>query len=236
VSGMARIIIDGPAVCKRIAEDNVSYDQARARMVEEQLAGRGIRDERVLEAMRQVPRHLFVPSDQQPLAYTDHALPIAGNQTISQPFMVATMTEALGAAPDALVLEVGTGSGYQAAVLSRLVREVISIERRPELAAAAAATLSSLGYHNAKVLVGDGTLGAPEFAPFDGILVTAGAPRVPAALPGQLRDSARLVIPVGPPEQQEIVVITRNGERFDEARREGCVFVPLIGAAGWPGD
>jgi protein-L-isoaspartate(D-aspartate) O-methyltransferase len=120
--------------------------------------------------------------------------------------------------------------------LSLLAREVVSIERRPELAAAAAATLTSLGYHNVKVIVGDGTLGAPELAPFDGILVTAGAPRVPNALPGQLRDGGRLVIPVGPPERQEIVVVTRNGDRFDEARREGCVFVPLIGAAGWPED
>src|SRR5262245_39236432 len=160
----------------------------RARMVEEQIAARGIRDTRVLEAMRRVPRHLFVPREQQPLAYTDHALPIAGDQTISQPFMVATMTEALGLGRSALVLEVGTGSGYQAAVLSLLASEVVSIERRPELASAAAATLAALGYHNVKVIVGDGTLGAPQLAPFDGILVTAGAPQVPAALLGQLRD------------------------------------------------
>jgi protein-L-isoaspartate(D-aspartate) O-methyltransferase len=231
---MAGIIIDGRAVCKRNAEAAVDYDEARARMVEDQLSARGIRDARVLDAMGRVPRHLFVSRDQQPFAYTDHALPIAGNQTISQPFMVATMTEALAVDPAALVLEVGTGSGYQAAVLSLLVRAVVSIERRPELAAAAARTLASLGCHNVKVIVGDGTLGAPELGPFDGILVTAGAPRVPTALPGQLRDLARLVIPVGPPLHQEIVVITRNGERFDEARREGCVFVPLIGAAGWP--
>lgn len=217
-------------------QGDVSYDDARERMVEEQLAARGIRDLRLLDAMRRVPRHLFVPREQQPLAYTDHALPIAANQTISQPFMVATMTEALGIGPAALVLEVGTGSGYQAAVLSRLASEVVSIERRPELAAAAAATLTSLGCHNVKVIVGDGTLGAPELAPFDGILVTAGAPRVPAALPGQLRDQARLVIPVGPPAHQELVVVTRLGDRFEEARREACVFVPLIGAAGWPDD
>jgi protein-L-isoaspartate(D-aspartate) O-methyltransferase len=211
-----------------------NYEEARARMVAEQLAARGIHDARLLDAMRRVPRHLFVPRDQQPLAYTDHALPIAANQTISQPFMVATMTEALGVGPEALVLEVGTGSGYQAAVLSLLAREVVSIERRPELAAAAAAMLGSLGYHNVKVVVGDGTLGAPEMAPFDGILVTAGAPRVPAALPEQLRERGRLVIPVGPPGYQEIVVVTRNGEQFEERRREACVFVPLIGAGGWP--
>jgi protein-L-isoaspartate(D-aspartate) O-methyltransferase len=215
---------------------DLGHEEARARMVDEQLAARGIRDVRVLEAMRRVPRHLFVPRDQQPFAYTDHALPIAGNQTISQPFMVATMTEALGVEPTALVLEVGTGSGYQAAVLSLLAREVVSIERRPELAAAAAATLTSLGYPNVKVILGDGTLGAPELAPFDGILVTAGAPRVPAALLNQLRDHARVVIPVGPPAQQEVVVVTRHGDRFEETRREGCVFVPLIGAAGWPDD
>jgi protein-L-isoaspartate(D-aspartate) O-methyltransferase len=203
-------------------------------MVDEQLMARGIRAARLLDAMRRVPRHLFVPRDQQPLAYTDRALPIAGNQTISQPFMVATMTEALAVEPASLVLEVGTGSGYQAAVLSLLAKEVLSIERRPELAAAAAATLRSLGYGNVKVIVGDGTLGAPELAPFDGILVTAGAPRVPAALLDQLRDQGRLVIPVGPPAQQEVVVVTRDGDRFEESRREGCVFVPLIGAAGWP--
>jgi protein-L-isoaspartate(D-aspartate) O-methyltransferase len=203
-------------------------------MVDEQLMARGIRAARLLDAMRRVPRHLFVPRDQQPLAYTDRALPIAGNQTISQPFMVATMTEALAVEPASLVLEVGTGSGYQAAVLSLLAKEVLSIERRPELAAAAAATLRSLGYGNVKVIVGDGTLGAPELAPFDGILVTAGAPRVPAALVDQLRDQGRLVIPVGPPAQQEVVVVTRDGDRFEESRREGCVFVPLIGAAGWP--
>ncbi|HEY7188082.1 MAG TPA: protein-L-isoaspartate(D-aspartate) O-methyltransferase [Vicinamibacterales bacterium] len=212
----------------------MDFDEARARMVDEQLMARGIRAARLLDAMRRVPRHLFVPRDQQPLAYTDRALPIAGNQTISQPFMVATMTEALAVEPASLVLEVGTGSGYQAAVLSLLAKEVLSIERRPELAAAAAATLRSLGYGNVKVIVGDGTLGAPELAPFDGILVTAGAPRVPAALLDQLRDQGRLVIPVGPPAQQEVVVVTRDGDRFEESRREGCVFVPLIGAAGWP--
>jgi len=210
------------------------YDEARARMVEEQLVARGIRDARVLEAMRRVPRQLFVPREQQPFAYTDRALPIASDQTISQPFMVATMTEALRAEPTARVLEVGTGSGYQAAILSVLVSDVVSIERRPDLADAAAATLSALGFHNVKVIVGDGTLGAPDLAPFDGILVTAGAPRVPPALPEQLRDGGRLVIPVGPPSQQEVVVISRHGEEFDEYRREGCVFVPLIGAAGWP--
>src|SRR5437868_10824911 len=154
-------------------------DDPIQRIIEEQLAARGIRDARVLDAMRRVPRHHFVPRDQQPLAYTDRALPIGGDQTISQPFMVATMTEALGAGPAALVLEVGTGSGYQAAVLSLLVREVVSLERRPDLAGAAAATLSALGFHNVKVIVGDGTLGAPDLGPFDGILVTAGAPRVP---------------------------------------------------------
>jgi protein-L-isoaspartate(D-aspartate) O-methyltransferase len=209
-------------------------DDQIQRMVEEQLAARGIRDPRVLDAMRRVPRHEFVPREQQPLAYADRALPIAEDQTISQPFMVATMTEALAAAAGARILEVGTGSGYQAAVLSLLVREVVSIERRPELAAAAAANLAALGYHNVRVIVGDGTLGAPAFAPFDGILVTAGAPRVPAALASQLRDHARLVIPVGQPGHQELAVITRDGDRYDEVRREPCVFVPLIGADGWP--
>src|SRR5262245_6438253 len=202
------------------------FDEARARMVEEQLVVRGIRDERVLEAMRRVPRHLFVPREQQPFAYTDRALPIAGDQTISQPFMVATMTEALDAEQTARVLEIGTGSGYQSAILSLLVSEVVTVERRADLAGVAAATLSALGFHNVKVIVGDGTLGAPDLAPFDGILVTAGAPRVPPALPAQLRDGGRLVIPVGVPSYQEVVVLSRRGDRFDESRREGCVFVP----------
>jgi protein-L-isoaspartate(D-aspartate) O-methyltransferase len=210
------------------------FAEARDRMVVEQLAARGVRDERVLDAMRRVPRHRFVPPDRQGLAYADRALPIGEEQTISQPLMVATMTEALGAGTDWRVLEVGTGSGYQAAVLSLLVREVISIERRADLAAAARATLAALGYGHVRVLVGDGTLGAPDWAPFDGILVTAGAPRVPATLCGQLRDGGRLVIPVGPPLHQELVVVTRDGDRFEEARGGGCVFVPLIGAAGWP--
>jgi len=203
--------------------------------IEEQLVARGVRDLRVLDAMRRVPRAAFVPPDARPHAYDDRALPIGSGQTISQPYMVAAMTEALRLTGTERVLDVGTGSGYQAAVLAELAREVITIERRPELAEAALATLGALGYGSVQVLVGDGTLGSPAHAPFDGILVAAGAPRVPEALRRQLSgNNGRLVIPIGPPEQQYLVIVTRDGDRFTESRGVGCVFVPLLGAEGWP--
>jgi protein-L-isoaspartate(D-aspartate) O-methyltransferase len=202
--------------------------------IEEQLVARGITDARVLDAMRRVPRDAFVPAASHPEAYADRALPIGGGQTISQPFMVAVMTEALRLTGSERVLDVGTGSGYQAAVLSVLARAVISIERRPELAQSARATLAALGYTNVTVIDGDGTLGSPEYAPFDAIVVGAGAPRPPDALKAQLSTSGgRLVIPVGPPAQQTLHVITRDGNAFTDAPGLGCVFVPLIGAEGW---
>ena len=203
--------------------------------IDEQLVARGIRDPRVLEAMRRVPREAFVPGESQPLAYADRALPIRGGQTISQPFMVAVMTEALGLRGDERVLEIGTGSGYQAAILAELASEVITIERLAELAGDARAILHSLGYSNVEVIVGDGTLGLADRAPFDRILVTAGAPRVPEALTRQLSAAGgRLVIPVGPSDQQWLRVITRDGDRFAEATRDACVFVPLVGEDAWP--
>ena len=202
--------------------------------IDDQLVARGVRDPRVLDAMRRVPRDAFVPAALRPYAYDDRALAIGSGQTISQPYMVAAMTEALGLTGGERVLDVGTGSGYQAAVLAELAREVITIERRPELAEAARATLDALGYRSVDVIVGDGTLGSPAHAPFDGILVGAGAPRVPDALREQLaRDGGRLVIPVGPPDQQWLVVVTRSGDSYTESKGVGCIFVPLLGADGW---
>ena len=196
---------------------------------------RGIRDPRVLEAMRRVPRHRFVPEASQALAYRDRALPIGSGQTISQPFMVAVMTEALMLEGSERVLEVGTGSGYQTAILAELAALVITMERRRELAEAARATLASLGYENVDVMVGDGTLGLGERAPFDRILVTAGAPRVPGALTRQLSNQhGRLVIPVGPFAQQRLTIVVRDGDRFSESVRDACVFVPLVGDDAWP--
>ena len=202
--------------------------------IDEQLVARGISDARVLDAMRRVPRDAFVPRESHPAAYEDRALPIGSGQTISQPYMVAVMTEALRLTGSERVLDVGTGSGYQAAVLSLLAREVVTIERRPELADSARGTLAALGYDNVTVIAGDGTLGSPEHAPFDAIVVGAGAPRVPAALKAQLSArGGRLVIPVGPPEHQVLHVVTRDGNRFADALGIGCVFVPLIGEEGW---
>lgn len=203
--------------------------------IDEQLVARGIRDSRVLQAMRRVPREAFVPESSQGLAYADRALPIGGGQTISQPFMVAVMTEALMLQGAERVLEIGTGSGYQAAILAELAAEVISIERRPELADEARRIIRSLGYANVEIIVGDGTLGLAARAPFDRILVTAGAPRVPEALTQQLSaDGGRLVIPVGTSDQQWLRVIARVGDRFEDTTREACVFVPLVGDDAWP--
>jgi protein-L-isoaspartate(D-aspartate) O-methyltransferase len=202
--------------------------------IDEQLVARGITDARVLEAMRRVPRAAFVPEEAQAQAYVDRALPIGSGQTISQPYMVAVMTETLRLTGSERVLEVGTGSGYQAAVLGELASKVITIERVPELAEAAQARLVALGYTNIEVVVGDGTLGSPSHAPFDGILVAAGAPRAPDALKQQLSPGGGcLVIPIGPAEQQWLTVITRDGDRFSESTGIGCVFVPLLGKDGW---
>ena len=202
--------------------------------IDEQLVARGIADVRVLEAMRRVPRDAFVPQESLGAAYADRALAIGSGQTISQPYIVAVMSEALRLTGTERVLDVGTGSGYQAAVLSLLAREVITIERRPELADSARATLASLGYRNVAVIAGDGTLGSPAHAPFDGILVAAGAPRIPEALKAQLSPAGgRLVIPVGSSEYQTLHIVTRNGAAFVDTPGLGCVFVPLIGAEGW---
>lgn len=203
-------------------------------MVADQLERRGVRDTRVLDAMRRVPRHLFVLPEQRASAYDDCALPIGNGQTISQPYMVAIMSEALGPVTGTRVLEIGTGSGYQAAILAELAGEVITIERRTELAEAARQRLAALGYKNITVLVADGSSGYAAGAPYSGIAVTAGAPQAPASLRAQLAEGARLVVPIGSQFHQDLVVIERRGDSFVELRGEACVFVPLIGREGWP--
>ncbi len=207
----------------------------RDTMVTEQLEARGIKDPSVLEAMREIPREEFVPPELAEHAYDDNPLPIGAGQTISQPYMVAYMTEALEPARTDRVLEIGTGSGYAAAVLSRVVAEVRTIERIAGLASTARERLNRLGYHNISVHVGDGSLGLPEYAPYNAIVVTAGAPRVPQPLLGQLAIGGRLVIPVGPHERVQTLIRARR-LTVDDYRFEshfGVMFVPLIGAAGW---
>jgi protein-L-isoaspartate(D-aspartate) O-methyltransferase len=203
-------------------------------MVATQIAARGIANERVLQAMRDVPRHRFVPPHLQGDAYDDRPLPIGEGQTISQPYIVAVMTESLALAPNHHVLDIGTGSGYQAAILARQAAAVVTIERHAPLAARAKEVLASLGIRNVDVVVGDGSEGYPPRAPYDRILVGAGAPAVPETLKQQLADGGRLVIPVGPAGFQRLTVIERHGESFKEKEGEGCVFVPLIGRHGWP--
>ncbi len=197
------------------------------------LRRRGIADERVLNAIASVDRSRFVPAEYQQYAWDDNALPIAGGQTISQPYIVALMSEALELRGDETVLEIGTGSGYQAAVLCHLCRHVVSIERLPELQEDAKRVLAGIGCDNIVFRTGDGTLGASEEGPFDGIIVTAGAPEVPPALYEQLKEEGRLVIPVGPLEQQELVVVQKTSAGAKKRSLCGCRFVKLIGEQGW---
>jgi protein-L-isoaspartate(D-aspartate) O-methyltransferase len=209
----------------------------RAKMVEHQLRGRGIRDEAVLTAMAAVPRDLFVPPDMLTYAYSDEALPIESGQSISQPYIVAQMTELLEPRPEMRVLEVGTGSGYQAAVLATIGCRVVTVERHAELALTAAARLARLGLGElVRIGVGDGGLGLPEEAPFEGIVVTAAAPAVPAALRAQLAEGGRLVVPVGSRNLQELLAVIRHGDEFEERPCGPCVFVPLVGAGGFDTD
>ena len=214
----------------------MTFDEQRARMVDLQLARRGISDERVRAAFRAVPRESFVPAALTELAYRDGPLPIGEDRTISQPYIVALTTQALGLEGEERVLDIGTGSGYAAAVLSRIAKEVFTVERLETLATEARDRLERLGYRNVEVLHGDGTLGWPEHAPYDAIAVAAGAPEVPPALLEQLAPGGRLVIPVGPDETSQVLMrVTRVGaDAFREEPLGEVRFVPLIGERGWP--
>lgn len=213
--------------------NKTNFEEARHRMVERQLAQRGINDERVLQVMREVPRHRFVPEDMWDMAYRDTPLPIGHDQTISQPYIVAYMTQMLHLTPGDRVLEIGTGSGYQAAILSCLAKQVYTLERVPELAQHAEQVLQELGYHNIQVRVGDGGYGWPEAAPFDAIIVTAAAPELPQPLIDQLAEGAPIVAPIGPAGYQELVRLYRRGDRTQIEHLVPVAFVPLIGEHGW---
>jgi protein-L-isoaspartate(D-aspartate) O-methyltransferase len=209
------------------------FARVRERMVARQLRARGIHDEEVLRALGRVPRELFVPESERRRAYDDAALPIGHGQTISQPYMVAVIAEALAPRPGLRVLDVGAGSGYQAAVLAELGAEVVAIERIPELADQARANLAAAGYERVEVVVGDGTLGWPERAPYSGIAVAAAAPGFPQTLYDQLRSGGRLVIPVGGQRAQRLEVIVHSPEGPAVIHSVPCRFVPLVGAEGY---
>lgn len=202
-------------------------------MIEKQLRRRGVNNAALLTAMMAVPRHEFVPDELRSHAYDDAPLPIGGGQTISQPYIVAAMTAVLELRPSDRVLEIGTGCGYQAAVLSLLAKEVFTIERRPELASGASVKLVGLGCLNVHVHCGDGTLGLAELAPFDAILVAAAAPAVPKPLLAQLAEGGRMILPVGDAENQELRLVQKQGTTFLTSTVEGCRFVPLVGHYGW---
>jgi protein-L-isoaspartate(D-aspartate) O-methyltransferase len=211
----------------------LDHQKLREAMVEAQLVPRGIRDRAVLNAMRIVPRHHFVDAAAQHMAYDDMALPIGEGQTISQPYMVAVMTELLALSGTERVLEIGTGSGYQAAVLSHLAKEVFTVERISSLAEKAIQRLHDLSCSNVYVRIGDGTLGWPEKAPFDRIIITAASPKIPAPLKEQVSENGIIVIPVGSRYSQQLLRITKKKSGFEEEYHTPCVFVPLIGEHGW---
>ncbi len=209
------------------------FVMARERMVQEQLLRRGITDQNVLRAMAEVPRHLFVDDAMQARAYGDHPLPIASDQTISQPYIVAAMTQALQLQGNEKILEIGTGSGYQAAVLSRLCEKVYTVERINTLLAGARRVFDQLHYYNILSRLDDGTLGWDEYTPFDAIIVTAGGPVIPESLVEQLADPGRLVIPVGERDVQELQLVTKNNDEILVERMESVRFVSLVGEQGW---
>ena len=211
----------------------INYTQARRRMVIEQLQSRDILDPRILDAFLEVPRHLFVESALAAQVYSDRAVPIGYGQTISQPYMVGVMTQSLAPQPHERILEIGTGSGYQAAILSRLARTVFTVERIPALAKRAKSIFDQLELENVIQQVADGTTGWQTYAPFDGIIVTAGGPDVPRTLRAQLADGGRLVIPTGSRTHQKLTTVTRRGQDFQTEQSIPCIFVPLIGEEGW---
>ncbi len=213
-----------------------TYSQERNAMVESQIRARGVTDPRLLEVMRKTPRHCFVPEEAQAHAYEDRPLNIGSSQTISQPYMVAVMTDLLDVRPGHRVLEIGTGSGYQAAILAALASEVVTVERHEDLAEQAAERFRELGINNVRVLVGDGSGGAPKYAPYDRILVTAASPRTPGPLKEQLNVPGRLLCPVGSREAQKLVIVDRLPDGLEERESVGCVFVPLVGREGWRED
>jgi protein-L-isoaspartate(D-aspartate) O-methyltransferase len=211
----------------------MDYDSKRREMVETQLKSRDIVDARVIKAMLEVPRHEFVPPELKDVAYGDFPLPIGEEQTISQPYIVALMTQELCLRGDEKVLEVGAGSGYQAAILSRIAKKVFTVERNAKLAEHCEKTLGKLSYLNATVVVGDGSTGLAKQAPFDAIIVTAGCPNVPKQLKEQLKVGGRMVIPVGDRLTQVLISMRKTKDGFDERKICDCAFVPLIGEEGW---
>ncbi len=212
----------------------MAFETERARMIDAQLRARGISDGRVLRAFARVPRHLFVPPELEAQAYEDHPLAIGAGQTISQPYIVALMIQWLRLQGHERVLELGSGSGYQLALLAELALEVYSIERLPDLAALAHRRLEQLSYQNVQISPGNGTLGWPEHAPYDCIIVSAGAPRIPEPLLTQLGADGRLIIPVGNESSQLLTGVRKQGEKIEKEELVPCVFVPMIGAYGWP--
>ena len=209
------------------------FNTLRENMVEHQLIPRGITNHLVLDVFQKVERHKFVPAEFLDSAYGDHPLPIGGNQTISQPFIVALMTESLGLTGKETVLEIGTGSGYQTAILAELAKDVYSVERIPDLAERADQILSALGYKNITITVKDGSLGWPEHAPYDAIMVTASFPATPATLLEQLKDGGKLVVPIGAAFGQILTLFTKRKDAITSDELCGCMFVPLIGKEGW---
>lgn len=215
------------------SESDDPFAVQRKKMVASQIRKRGIRDSRVLDAMAKVPRHEFVAEKYRLQAYEDHPIQIGEGQTISQPYIVARMLEALALIPSDVVLEIGTGSGYQTALLGELSRHIYSVERHAALAEMAEANLTRLGYRNVTISVGDGSHGVPEKAPFDAIVISAAAPQIPASLYEQLRESGQLIVPVGPSQYQELQLVRKHGDSAEITRLESCRFVPLIGAHGY---
>jgi protein-L-isoaspartate(D-aspartate) O-methyltransferase len=210
------------------------WETLRDQMVTRQLQARGIQNTRVLEAMRRTPRHLFVPDNVRPLSYDDRALSVGHEQTISQPYMVGIVLQALGLKPSERVLEVGTGTGYQAALLGQLAGQVETVELVPELAHQAETLLQTLGLTNVTVHVGDGSLGLPQRAPYDAIVVAAAAPHIPVRLLDQLTPNGRLLIPIGERHYQRLMRITKRGGSVEQDELGNCTFVPLVGEDGWP--